>query len=120
MSVIRTGVEVRIRETDLTDPTCGLRAGLVDVALTRGPFDETGPTMHELRVDPVGAVLRADDPLARRDRPGLGRRSKRTSQAPRQGRPRGLGAWRYAIASIAARRSFPVGASRPGGRAGRW
>ncbi|MCW2915396.1 MAG: transcriptional regulator, LysR family [Actinomycetia bacterium] len=29
-------VEVRIRETDLTDPTCGLRAGLVDVALTRG------------------------------------------------------------------------------------
>ncbi|MFI6601603.1 LysR family transcriptional regulator [Nonomuraea sp. NPDC050536] len=61
------GVEVRIRETDLTDPTCGLRAGLVDVALTRGPFDETGLTVHELRADPVGAVLRADDPLARRD-----------------------------------------------------
>jgi DNA-binding transcriptional LysR family regulator len=62
------GVEVRIRETDLTDPTCGLRAGLVDVALTRGPFDETGLTVCELRADPVGAVLRADDPLARRDR----------------------------------------------------
>ncbi|MEV6868491.1 LysR substrate-binding domain-containing protein [Streptosporangium subroseum] len=62
------GVEVRIRETDLTDPTCGLRAGLVDVALTHGPFDETGLTVHELRADPVGAVLRADDPLARRDR----------------------------------------------------
>jgi DNA-binding transcriptional LysR family regulator len=62
------GVEVRIRETDLTDPTCGLRAGLVDVALTRGPFDETGLTVLELRADPVGAVLRADDPLARRDR----------------------------------------------------
>ncbi|MEU9889684.1 LysR substrate-binding domain-containing protein [Sphaerisporangium sp. NPDC051011] len=61
-------VEVRIRETDLTDPTCGLRAGLVDVALTRGPFDETGLMVHELRADPVGAVLRADDPLARRDR----------------------------------------------------
>ncbi|MET8949968.1 LysR family transcriptional regulator [Streptomyces sp. NPDC004129] len=61
------GVEVRIRETDLTDPTCGLRAGLVDVALTRAPFDETGLTVHELRADPVGAVLRADDPLARRD-----------------------------------------------------
>ncbi|WP_424535475.1 LysR family transcriptional regulator [Sphaerisporangium viridialbum] len=61
-------VEVRIRDTDLTDPTCGLRAGLVDVALTRGPFDETGLTVHELRADPVGAVLRADDPLARRDR----------------------------------------------------
>jgi DNA-binding transcriptional LysR family regulator len=60
--------EVRIRDTDLTDPTCGLRAGLVDVALTRGPFDETGLTVHELRADPVGAVLRADDPLAGRDR----------------------------------------------------
>jgi DNA-binding transcriptional LysR family regulator len=59
------GVEVRIRETDLTDPTCGLRAGQVDIALTRGPFDETGLTVHELRADPVGAVLRADDPLAR-------------------------------------------------------
>ncbi|WP_413805050.1 LysR family transcriptional regulator [Streptomyces sp. OE57] len=61
------GVEVHIRETDLTDPTCGLRAGLVDIALTRGPFDETGLTVHELRADPVGALLRADDPLAGRD-----------------------------------------------------
>lgn len=60
-------VEVHIRETDLTDPTCGLHAGLVDVALTRGPFDETGLTVHELRADPVGALLRGDDPLARRD-----------------------------------------------------
>ncbi|MGW7075249.1 LysR family transcriptional regulator [Streptomyces sp. NPDC054866] len=60
-------VEVRIRETDLTDPTCGLHAGLVDVALTRGPFDETGLTVRELRADPVGALLRADDPLARHD-----------------------------------------------------
>ncbi|WUJ75939.1 LysR family substrate-binding domain-containing protein [Kribbella soli] len=61
------GLEVRIREADLTDPTCGLRAGLVDVALTRAPFDETGLTVHELRADPVGAVLRADDRLAQRD-----------------------------------------------------
>ncbi|MBC2904359.1 LysR family transcriptional regulator [Streptomyces cupreus] len=61
------GIEVRIRETDLTDPTCGLRAGLVDIALTRGPFDETGLVVCGLRADPVGAVLRADDPLARRD-----------------------------------------------------
>ncbi|MGA5566699.1 LysR substrate-binding domain-containing protein [Streptomyces platensis] len=59
-------VEVRIREADLTDPTCGLHAGLVDVALTRGPFDETGLTVRALRADPVGALLRADDPLARR------------------------------------------------------
>jgi len=62
------GVEVRVRETDLTDPTCGLRAGLVDLALTRGPFDETGLTVRELRADPVGAVLRADDPLAHHGR----------------------------------------------------
>jgi DNA-binding transcriptional LysR family regulator len=59
-------VEIRIRETDLTDPTCGLRAGHVDVALTRGPFDETGLGVRELRTDRVGAVLRADDPLAGR------------------------------------------------------
>jgi DNA-binding transcriptional LysR family regulator len=59
------GVEVRIREADLSDPTCGLRAGQVDVALTRGPFDETGLTVRGLRADPVGALLRAGDPLAR-------------------------------------------------------
>ncbi|MER8185964.1 LysR substrate-binding domain-containing protein [Kitasatospora sp. NPDC094015] len=62
------GVDIRIRDTDLTDPTCGLRAGLVDVALTRAPFDDTALTVRELRADPVGVVLRADDPLARRDR----------------------------------------------------
>ncbi len=61
------GIDIRIRETDLTDPTCGLRAGLVDVALTRAPFDETALTVRALRTDPVGVVLRADDPLARRD-----------------------------------------------------
>ncbi|WP_234342350.1 LysR family transcriptional regulator [Streptomyces sp. NRRL B-3648] len=61
------GIEIRIRDTDLTDPTCGLRAGLVDVALTRSPFDETALTVRALRADPVGVVLRADDPLARRD-----------------------------------------------------
>ncbi|WP_230194673.1 LysR family transcriptional regulator [Streptomyces coriariae] len=62
------GIDIRIRDTDLTDPTCGLRAGLVDVALTRAPFDETALTVRELRTDPVGVVLRAGDPLARRDR----------------------------------------------------
>ncbi|GAA2154069.1 LysR family transcriptional regulator [Actinomadura napierensis] len=60
------GVEVRVREADLTDPTTGLRTGLVDVALTRTPFDDTGITVHELRADPVGVVLRTDDPLAGR------------------------------------------------------
>ncbi|MFI1443576.1 LysR family transcriptional regulator [Streptomyces fructofermentans] len=60
------GVDIRVRDTDLTDPTCGLRAGLVDVALTRAPFNEAALTVRDLRADPVGAVLRADDPLARR------------------------------------------------------
>ncbi|WP_338711859.1 LysR substrate-binding domain-containing protein [Streptomyces virginiae] len=63
----RPGIDIRVRETDLTDPTCGLRAGLVDVALTRAPFDETAMTVRRLRTYPVGVVLRADDPLARRD-----------------------------------------------------
>jgi DNA-binding transcriptional LysR family regulator len=63
------GVEVRVREAGITDPTAGLRAGLADVALTRAPFDDAGIVAHELRADPVGVVLRADDPLA--DRPRL-------------------------------------------------
>ncbi|HEX7305862.1 LysR substrate-binding domain-containing protein [Lentzea sp.] len=62
------GVEIVVRETDLTDPTCGLRAHQVDVALTRGPFDRTGLRTRVLRTDPVGAVLRADDPLAQEER----------------------------------------------------
>ena len=61
-------VDVRVRETDLTDPTCGLRTGLVDVALTRAPFDGAGLAVRTLRADPVGVVVRADDPLARRER----------------------------------------------------
>ncbi|MEX1655114.1 LysR substrate-binding domain-containing protein [Streptomyces pseudovenezuelae] len=61
------GIEIRVRDADLTDPTCGLRTGVVDVALTRAPFDETALTVRALRSDPVGVVLRADDPLARRD-----------------------------------------------------
>ncbi|MEU4011944.1 LysR family transcriptional regulator [Streptomyces pseudogriseolus] len=61
------GVDIHIRDADLTDPTCGLRAGLVDVALTRAPFDETALTVRTLRTDPVGVVLRADDPLAHRE-----------------------------------------------------
>jgi DNA-binding transcriptional LysR family regulator len=61
------GVDVRIREADFTDPTAGLRAGLADVAVTRTPFDRTGINTLVLRSDPVGVVLRADDPLASRD-----------------------------------------------------
>jgi DNA-binding transcriptional LysR family regulator len=65
------GIRVRIRETDFSDPTTGLRTGLVDVALTRAPFDDTGIVTHVLRSDPVGVVLRDDDPLAGRDRLSL-------------------------------------------------
>jgi DNA-binding transcriptional LysR family regulator len=71
------GTDILIRDTDLTDPTCGLRAGLVDIALTRAPFDETALTVRALRTDPVGVVLRADDPLARRDRLRLAELSDR-------------------------------------------
>jgi DNA-binding transcriptional LysR family regulator len=59
---------VRVHEAGLTDPTAGLRSGLADVALTRAPFDTTGIRVLVLRSDPVGVLLRADDPLARRDR----------------------------------------------------
>lgn len=59
-------VDIRVRESDLSDPSAGLRAGVVDVALTRAPFDTTGMTTRLLRRDPVGVVLRSDDPLAGR------------------------------------------------------
>ncbi|MFF3573493.1 LysR family transcriptional regulator [Nocardia jiangxiensis] len=60
-------VEVSIREADLGDPTAGLRAGLVDVALTRTPFEDNGISTRILRRIPVGVVLRGDDPLAGRE-----------------------------------------------------
>ncbi|WP_218003295.1 LysR family transcriptional regulator [Nocardia concava] len=57
-------VDVSVHEADLGDPTAGLRAGLVDVALTRTPFDDNGISMRVLRSVPAGVVLRDDDPLA--------------------------------------------------------
>ncbi|WP_433803696.1 LysR family transcriptional regulator [Actinomycetospora sp. CA-084318] len=59
-------VRVDVRESDFSDPTCGLRAGLVDLAVTLAPFDTTGLAVQVLRTDPVEVVLRADDPLAGR------------------------------------------------------
>ncbi|MCO1575284.1 LysR substrate-binding domain-containing protein [Crossiella sp. SN42] len=59
-------VSIRFRETDFADPAAGLRTGLAEVALTRFPFDTTGISARVLRTDQVGAVLRADDPLAAR------------------------------------------------------
>ncbi|GAA0798704.1 LysR family transcriptional regulator [Spirilliplanes yamanashiensis] len=62
------GVEIRIVEGDLTNPTVGVDRGHTDVALTRGPFRSPAVAVAELRRDPVGVVLRDDDPLATRDR----------------------------------------------------
>lgn len=60
-------VVVSILETDLADPTAGLRSDLVDVALTRLPFEDGDITTYRLRSDPVGMVVRDDDPLAKRE-----------------------------------------------------
>lgn len=62
------GVEIRIVEGDLTDPTVGVGRGLADVAVTRGPFNAAGIAVAEIRRDAVGVVLRESDPLAGRDR----------------------------------------------------
>lgn len=62
------GVEIRIVEGDLTDPTVGVDRGLVDVALTRGPFTAPGVGIAEIRRDPIGVVVRDTDPLASRER----------------------------------------------------
>lgn len=59
-------VSVRVHEADLGDPSAGLRAGLVDVALTRLPFTDDGLRSHVLHTEPVGLVVRDDDPLASR------------------------------------------------------
>ncbi|MET8876802.1 LysR substrate-binding domain-containing protein [Nocardia sp. NPDC004604] len=66
------GVEIRIHEADFADPTAGLRSGLADIALTRTPFDRAGLTTRVLQSDPIGVVLRSDDPLAARPSLSLG------------------------------------------------
>nr|WP_202420695.1 LysR substrate-binding domain-containing protein [Actinomadura rayongensis] len=63
---LRPDVSVHVHESDLTDPSAGLRAGLVDVALTRLPFQDAGLRNHVLHAEPVGLVVRDDDPLAAR------------------------------------------------------
>jgi DNA-binding transcriptional LysR family regulator len=60
------GVLVVMSESNLSDPTCGLRSQLVDIALTRKPFDQRGINTRILRRETVGVVLRADDALADR------------------------------------------------------
>jgi DNA-binding transcriptional LysR family regulator len=58
------GVEITVIETDLSDPTAGLRAGRVDLALTRTPFNGTGIATATIRTDPVGVVVAGSDPVA--------------------------------------------------------
>jgi DNA-binding transcriptional LysR family regulator len=57
---------VRLRQGDLRDPLVGLTTGQVDLAITFGPFDETGLTTRTVREDRCFAAVHADDPLARR------------------------------------------------------
>ncbi|MFD7160469.1 LysR family transcriptional regulator [Kribbella sp. NPDC059898] len=56
--------DVVLHEFDLGDPTAGLRTGACDVALTRMPFDTSGLRTQLLARQPVGLVMRDDDPLA--------------------------------------------------------
>ena len=58
------GVEIAIIETDLSDPTAGLRSGRVDLALTRTPFSDTGVATATIRTDRVGVVVADSDPVA--------------------------------------------------------
>jgi DNA-binding transcriptional LysR family regulator len=58
-------VLVWLHEAEVADPTAGLRAARVDVALTRTPFDDDGLSTVSLQRRSVGAVLQASDPLAR-------------------------------------------------------
>lgn len=63
---LHPGVAVRFKEADFADPTCGLRTGIVDVAVTYTPFDRSGLSVRGLRREPVGVLVRTDDPLATR------------------------------------------------------
>ena len=104
-------VDVRIREADFTDPTSGLRAGLVDVALTRAPFDETGISRPRTARRPGrgGTARRRPAGRPRGAAPG---RPRRPALVPLPGRHRPV--WRafWNARRRTARRVGPVGADR--------
>ncbi|MGW0435359.1 LysR family transcriptional regulator [Micromonospora sp. NPDC003197] len=88
------GVEIRIVEGDLTDPTVGVDRGLADVALTRGPFKAAAVAVAEIRRDPVGVVMRETDPLASRERLQLDDlRNRRWFRVPDTADPLWAGYW---------------------------
>lgn len=55
---------VSLRQGDLTDPTMGLAAGLIDVAITWTPFDETGLAVRTIQRDRCFAAVATSSPLA--------------------------------------------------------
>ncbi len=61
---VHPGVSLRVRESDLADPSAGLSADLGDVALTRSPLDGAGIATLVLGAQPIGVVVRHDDPIA--------------------------------------------------------
>lgn len=88
------GVEIRIVEGDLTEPTVGVDHGLVDVAVTRGPFSAAGVAVAEIRRDPVGVVMRDTDPLASRERVQMDElRDRRWFRVPNTTDPLWRGYW---------------------------
>lgn len=70
---------VRLHQGDLGDPLIGLTADQVDVAITYGPFDETGLATRTVREDRCYAAVPADDPLARRRSLSAGELAHRSS-----------------------------------------
>lgn len=65
-------ISIQVHETDLTDPSAGLRTGLSDVAITRAPLDESGIDTFVVGSEPIGVVVRDDDPLARETATSVG------------------------------------------------
>ncbi|MFB0621189.1 LysR family transcriptional regulator [Streptomyces sp. AGS-58] len=57
---------VSLRQGDLADPTMGLAAGAIDVAITWTPFDVTGVAVRAIQEDRCFAAVAADSPLARK------------------------------------------------------
>ncbi|MBG0831713.1 LysR family transcriptional regulator [Planomonospora sp. ID67723] len=58
------GARVELRQGGFSDPTMGLAAGAVDLAVTRAPFDTTGLVLQEVTEEPCVVVLPADHPLS--------------------------------------------------------